>query len=242
MVIPAEVRDDARAACMRAAEEFCRAASESVRARGRFDAALSGGSTPRALYALLADPTRPFRRRVPWSRVHAFWGDERHVPPGDAQSNFGMAWRELISRVPIPVENVHRVPAELSDAAEAARVYERMLQGHFRGRVRFDLVLLGLGPDGHTASLFPKSTGLSERRRCACENWSPATKSWRITLTFPAINAARRAVFLVCGEEKAGVVRRVFSGDRRLPAARVRPSQGSLLWILDREAASRITK
>lgn len=229
-----EVFEDRDQALRRSAEEFRSLALSSVRARGRFDVALAGGSTPKGLYALLA--REPFRARIPWSRTYFFWGDERHVPPDDSESNFRMAWESLLSKVTIPSGNVHRVPSEMRNVAEAAALYERVLRDHFGAKPRFDLVLLGLGPEGHTASLFPGSAALKERRRWVRENWVKKLHAWRITLSLPVINAAKNVVFLVAGEEKAAAVRGALTGSE-MPAGRVRPSQGKLLWILDREAA-----
>jgi len=227
----------------RAADEVARRAEASVATRGRFAIALSGGSTPRRLYALLADPGEPFRARVPWGRTHVFFGDERHVHPDHPDSNYGMARAALLAKVPLPPGNVHRIRSEDPDADAAARDYERVLRdavGPGSGEPpRLDLVLLGLGTDGHTASLFPGTDALEEERRLVVAPWVERLRSRRITLTLPALDAARAVVFLVSGAEKAERVAEVLEGGgAALPAARVRPDDGELVWLLDAPAAS----
>ena len=221
--LPTLVRaPDAAALCWAAAEEVEHRAKEAVAARGAFTLALSGGSTPRALYELLADPTRPFRGRMPWTAVHAFFGDERAVPPDHPQSNYRMASEALLARVPLA--SVHRIEGERG-AEEAAARYEEDLQRHFGAAAVpvFDLVLLGLGTDGHTASLFPGSPVLQERIRWVAASRGPPPVAERVTLTLPVLGAARAAVFLVSGRDKAGPLRRLLrpSPDENIPAARV---------------------
>jgi 6-phosphogluconolactonase len=232
---------DARALAREAAGRFSSLARNAVAARGRFSAVLSGGSTPRILYRMLAE--EPFRSQTPWDHVHLFWGDERCVPPHDAGSNFRMADEALLSRVPIPAENVFRIQGEL-DADSAAVAYSRTLEEFFCGlQSRFDLVLLGLGQDGHTASLFPGSPALDEMERLVV----PATAYYqdrpaqRVTLTRPAINSARDVLFLVAGESKAEIVKAVLEGQAdHLPARRIEPAAGLLTWLLDSAAASQL--
>lgn len=207
--------------------------------QGAFTIALSGGSTPRRLYELLALP--PHRDAFPWARVHWFWGDERFVPHDDAQSNYRMVREALLSRAPIPTANVHPVPTEGTTPAEAAAAYERTLQSFYGAaalapdRPLFDVVFLGLGPEGHAASLFPGTAILEERR-----HWVGAVigakSEPRITLTYPALDSCREMVFLVAGEEKRSILDRLFGGDASLPAARLQP-QGALRFFLDRAAA-----
>ncbi len=229
-----------------AAEVFIRRAAEAIRSSGRFCVALSGGSTPRGLYALLA--AEPDAARVDWPRVHVFWADERCVPPSDPASNHRMARELLLDRVPVPGSNVHRIRGE-DDPAEAAAAYERELREAFStpagpprpapGR-RFDLVLLGLGDDGHTASLFPGRAALEETTRWVIAHHVAAVAAWRITLTPPVINAAADVVFLVSGREKAAILQRVIEGPYRpaeLPAQRVAPRDGCLRWLADAAAA-----
>jgi 6-phosphogluconolactonase len=230
-----------------AADLFVDIADEASRARGRVTVALAGGSTPRRLYALLADPAQPHRHRGPWAVCHFFWGDERHVPPDHPESNAGMALDAMISRLPIPETQVHRIPAERPDAAAAAREYERVLREFF-GDVPFpvfDLVLLGMGADGHTASLLPGTDAVREKTRWVAATWVEKFKSFRITLTAPAINRARHVIFMVAGSDKAAAVRDVLEGPpdaERLPAQLIRPTSGSLTWLLDRAAAAALSK
>lgn len=232
---------DPPALAREAAQRFTDLAREAVESRGRFSVALSGGSTPGGLYRLLAQD--PFRRQVPWQQVHLFWADERSVPPDDPESNYRLAREALIDRVPIPAGNVHRVQGELEPGA-AARAYERDLSDYFCGpRTRFDLVLLGLGGDGHTASLFPGSDALqeSDRLALAVEAHYEGRPASRVTLTLPAINSARHVWFLVTGSAKAGIVRAVLEGEGSdLPAQQIRPTAGALIWLLDSGAASQL--
>jgi 6-phosphogluconolactonase len=228
-----------------AAEEIARSATSAIDAidsHGRFTIALSGGSTPKPVYRRLAE--EPYRDRIDWHRVHVFWGDERHVPPDHPESNFGMAHDALLSRVPLPAGNVHRIRAEKPDAQRAADDYAWTLRSAFdldEGQwPRFDLVLLGIGADGHTASLFPGSDALRERERLVVAPWVSTLSAFRITLTAPVFNRAACALFLVSGEEKAEALRSVLEGDLqpdRFPAQLVRPDDGKLLWLADRAAA-----
>jgi len=227
----------------RAAEEFCRRAEEAS-ARGIFSVVLSGGSTPRRLYALLASKSEPYRARVPWEKTHFFWSDEREVPPSDSRSNYRMAREAMLARAQVPRRNVHRILAEHPSVLKAAQDYEEELRSFFRleegQRPRFDLVLLGLGAEGHTASLFPASAALSETRRLAAACWVPQLRAHRITLTPLALNGAACVIFLVSGKEKAAALKAVLEGERRpdaLPAQAVRPSSGELLWFVDAAAA-----
>jgi len=221
------------------ADEISSLIAEVLRARDRFAWALSGGSTPRDLYRLLASD--PFRERLPWHAIHFFWGDERHVPPDHAESNFRMAREAMLDAVPVPASNVHRIAAEDPDAERAARLYEAELRSFFalaEGEwPRFDLVLLGLGKDGHTASLFPGSAAVRERERLVVAPWGEAQQAFRITLTPPVLSHARRALFLVSGAEKAAALRAVLEGERdpdRYPAQAV---EGNRWWRVDRAAA-----
>jgi 6-phosphogluconolactonase len=222
-----------------AADEISSYILDALRANDRFAWALSGGSTPRALYRLLA--SEPCRERLPWHAIHFFWGDERHVPPDHAESNFRMARETMLDAVPVPPENIHRIAAEEPDAARAALLYEAELRSFFaltKGEwPRFDLVLLGLGKDGHTASLFPGSAAVRERERLVVAPWVEAQQAFRITLTPPVLSHARRALFLVSGAEKAAALRAVVEGERdpdRYPAQAV---EGNRLWLVDRAAA-----
>ena len=241
-----EILSDGDALAARAADLFAQAAQEAAAARGRFAVALSGGASPQPLYRLLA--RQQFTQKVPWRRVHLYWGDERCVPPDDAASNYGLAERLFIRHVPVLAENVHRVHGE-EGAERAAAAYEQELRA-LAARERpvselpvFDLVLLGLGADGHTASLFPHSPALEEVERLAVATEAPGG-SPRVTVTFPVIGAARRVWFIVGGADKAGMVAEVLEGLRvpkAVPAQAVAPVKGSLSWLLDEAAASELS-
>ena len=215
-----------------AAELFVAKSGEAVAQRGFATIALSGGSTPKLLYQLLADPNEPFREQVPWSRIHFFWADERHVPPDHPESNYRMANEAMLAHVPVTRANVHRIMSENPNAEEAADQYEEVLPP------RLDLILLGLGTDGHTASIFPGSEVLHETKRLVVAPWVEKLKSYRITMTLPLINNAASVVFLVSGAEKAEIVKKVLQGPKQYPAQEVRPVE--LRWLLDREAASKL--
>ena len=237
---------DATALYQAAAEVFVRAATEAVRTADRFTVALAGGSTPRGLYGLLADPTH--RDRIAWNSVHVFWGDERHVPPDHADSNFRMANEALLTRVPVDPSQVWRIKGEYPDPSQAAAEYERKLRDVFGLRAgqlpRFDLVLLGMGDDGHTASLFPGTAALGERQRLVVANRVPKFNTDRITLTAPVINNAASVMFLVQGADKAPALKAVLESPfepERLPAQLIRPDTGRLLWIVDQSAAGLLT-
>lgn len=229
---------DAAALAREAVEEFSRCAEAAVAAHGRFTVALSGGNTPRAVYTLLVAEKRD---SLPWDKIFVFFGDERHVPPDDPDSNYRMANEALLSRVPIPAENVFRIQAELP-AAVAAQKYENSLREFFKLQAgswpHFDLVFLGLGDDGHTASLFPGSAALNENDRLVVANRVDKFAAYRITFTFPVLNHAAEALFLVSGAGKAAILREVLQSERAIyPAGLVRLEQGRILWIVDKEAA-----
>jgi len=224
-----------------AATEFVRQAKEAVQAKGVFTVSLSGGSTPKSLYTLLADDAS-LRAAVPWNQVHFFWGDERHVPPDHPESNYRMAHEAMLTKVPVPPANVHRIKGEYPQAGHAADEYEQTLREFFHPAAgqfpRFDLLLLGIGPDGHTASLFPGTAALHEQARLAVANWVDKFNAYRITLTLPVLNSAANIVFLVSGGEKAETLRAVLHGEPgRLPAQLINPTRGTLLWLVDRQAA-----
>jgi 6-phosphogluconolactonase len=243
---PVEVFEDTEALMRAAAAAWIRCAAEAIHTSGRFLVALSGGSTPRRMYALLA--AEPHAPRVDWARVHVFWSDERCVPPTDPASNYRMAREALLEHVPVPEANVHRMRGEL-DPAVAAAVYETELRRAFAtpegppsaapGR-RFDLVLLGLGEDGHTASLFPGTAALREVSKWVTAHSVAAQPAWRITLTLAVIDAAAEVAFLVSGAEKAAILQRVLESCGRrdeLPAQRIAPRAGRLRWLVDAAAA-----
>jgi 6-phosphogluconolactonase len=219
-----------------AAQRFADAASDAVQSHGEFVVALSGGATPRSLYARLAAP--PYLSSVPWSLVRVFWSDERCVPPDHAASNYRMAREALLDHVPIPPEHVHRIRGE-DDPVVAAKAYERTLRTVLRG-ARIDLVLLGLGDDGHTASLFPGAPDVPDGEAWVVARYHAASSLWRVTLTPVLINAAAEVVFLVSGEAKAAIVHRVLEGPRQpqeLPAHLIEPADGRMRWLLDAAAA-----
>jgi len=225
-----------------AAEEVIRSASDAVAKRGRFTIALSGGSTPRNLYTLIAANAST---TLPWNQMFFFWGDERHVPPDSPDSNYRMAKESLLSKVPIPPANIFPVPAENPDAAQVAEVYEQTLRRFFAvapGEFpRFDLILLGMGPDGHTASLFPETAALQEKSRLVVANWVEKLGGSRITFTLPLLNAARCIAFLVSGTDKAAALHEVLEGNapaEKYPSRLVQPREGKLIWFVDRAAAS----
>lgn len=224
-----------------AARHFVARSLEAVAIRGSFTVALSGGSTPRSLYEVLADPEEPFRALVPWSDIHFFWSDERHVPPNHPESNYRMAYEAMLSHVPVSEANVHRIRSENPDAAAAAQAYEEELIEVTKASLpRLDLILLGLGNDGHTASIFPGSDVVHETKRLVAAPWIEQLKTYRITMTLPLINNAASVLFLVSGSEKAEIVKEVLEGPKRYPAQEVRPGSGDLIWLLDREAAGKL--
>ena len=216
-------------------------ANEAIASRGRFTIALAGGSTPKATYALLAE--QPYRDAVDWTRIHIYFGDERCVPPSDVQSNFRMASDALLDRVPIPRGQIHRMRGE-DDPARAASSYADEIRRDLGAAPIFDCVLLGMGPDGHTASLFPGSDPCTETERLARAVYANAFAMWRITLTPTVFNAARHILFAVTGAEKADALRVIRLGHAEptsYPAAAIAPSDGTLTWLLDRMAAGEDT-
>jgi 6-phosphogluconolactonase len=228
-----------------AAEEVIRSATDAVAKRGRFTIALSGGSTPRNLYTLIAANAST---TLPWSQMFFFWGDERHVPPDSPDSNYRMAKETLLSKVPIPPANIFPVPAENPDAGQVAEAYEQTLRKFFAvapGEFpRFDLILLGMGPDGHTASLFPETAALQEKSRLVVANWVEKLGGSRITFTLPLLNSARCVAFLVSGTDKAAALHEVLEGNApadKYPSRLVQPSEGKLIWFVDRAAASELS-
>lgn len=229
---------DLGAVAAEAADRFVESARTAIEARGTFRVALSGGTTPNAVYPLLRSAPRV--GRVDWSRVEFFWGDERAVPPDDPDSNFGTAYRMFISQLPgVRPEAVHRMQGEGPDLDASALAYETELRLAFGARgdrpPEFDLIWLGLGPDGHTASIFAGSSAVRVTDRWVVANWVPSRQMWRLTLTYPVIDAAREVVFLATGENKANAIRHIRSGRSPLPAARVRARR--LVWLIDAAAA-----
>jgi 6-phosphogluconolactonase len=246
MTSPREVRilADANGIAHTAAAEFLEAAREALQEKDSFRVALSGGSTPRALYELLS--TNPLlQAMVPWSKMEIFFGDERHVPPDNAESNYRMASEAMLAKAPVDAKQVHRIQGEMANAEDAAEEYEKELRASFRleaGQLpRFDLVLLGMGPEGHTASLFPGTKALGAERRLVVRNWVGKLYTDRITLTSPVLNNAVRVIFLVHGREKAPALKAVLEGPyepEQLPAQMIQPKNGRVLWLVDSTAAS----
>jgi 6-phosphogluconolactonase len=232
------VYDNLEALSRAAAGLFSERAERAVVGHGRCAVLLAGGETPRRTYELLAE--EPLRNRVPWEQLHIFWGDERCVPPDDPRSNARMACRVLLDRVPVPARQIHPIHGD-RDPRQAADEYEALLRRFFAGAPpRFDLVLLGLGADGHTASLFPGSSVLKEWERWTSATRRPGEEIDRVTLTVPIINQAELIVFLVAGADKAAVLHEVVDEEpdpRHRPARMIRAEQGELRWLVDKAAA-----
>lgn len=237
------VLPDLNTLSVRAAEMAAGIINEAVRRRGRCTLVLSGGSTPIPLHQLLAST---YRAAIPWSQVDVFWGDERYVPPDDVRSNYRMARQTLLDLVPCPAANVHPMPTHFSDPDVAARDYQATLERYWKdAEPQFDLVLLGMGPEGHTASLFPGSVVLDEAIRWVVASTVPAEPPQRLTLTFPAFARSAHIHFLVSGVDKAAALSHVLSGRADplvYPAAGIQPAQGPVVWWLDRDAASALTR
>ncbi len=242
ILVGADIEETMRIAAGQFAGLARRAASEN----GSFNVALSGGDTPRYLFQLLA--AEPFAGLIPWNCIHFFWGDERNVPPGDPASNYSMARELLLSQVPVPPAHIHRIPTGGGTAVEAADLYERILREKLpvdHGLPRLDYNLLGLGANGHTASLFPGRPTLHEHERLVVADHVDEVNSWRVTLTAPVLNNAAQITFLVIGEDKASVVHKVLEGPRNpeaVPAQLIAPTNGTLTWILDQSAGSQLTR
>jgi len=242
------VLPDAAAIANRCAQKFVEIATAAAKEKGSFDVALAGGSTPKLLYSLLVNEP-DLRSRIPWDKMHVFFGDERHVKPDHADSNFRMATESLISKSPLKPEQVTRIKGEYPEAEDAAKEYEQYLRTRYKlaeGQFpRFDLVLLGMGSEGHTLSIFPGTKALRENRRIAVHNWVGKVLMDRITLTAPAVNNAANVIFMVTGADKApaltAVLERSYEPDQ-LPAQLIQPTNGSLLWLVDTAAGSLLTR
>jgi len=237
-----QIFEDTKALAQAAADHFVAASEEAIENRGRFTVALAGGSTPQETYSRLSDPM--LATKVSWRNVHLFWGDERCVPPEHPDSNYRMARKTMIQKVPIPQANVHRIQGEL-DPDLAAEAYVEELQSVFDSeeRPRFDLIFLGLGEDGHTASLFPGSLALRETELWVLAVFSEALQAWRVTLTPPVLNAARQLSFLVSGKSKAERLQEVLEGEPQpepLPAQLIQPLNGQVTWLVDKAAAAKL--
>ena len=240
------VVDDAVALSFKAAEIWVGCMREALSRKAQFSVALSGGSTPKALFSLLVED-ESFKNSIPWDKIHFFWGDERHVPPQDEQSNFRMANEMMLARAHVPAQNIHRIRTEQSEPARVAQEYETELLKFFKlttGQLPvFDFILLGLGPDGHTASLFPETRALFEENHLVVANWVETFQAHRITLTAPVLNNADTIVFLISGHEKAEILQQIAEGGYhpdRLPAQLIRPTHGRLIWLVDQAAAGKL--
>lgn len=236
-----EVVEDPDELALAAAQWIVRAIQARLQVAELFSLVLAGGSTPKALYQHLAH--LPYAREIEWARLHIFWGDERCVPPDHLHSNYRMARQALLEHVPVPPEQIHRMRGELPPA-EAAQAYANELVQFFGDRQpQFDLILLGMGADGHTASLFPHSAALKESQRWVVANYVSSQESWRITLTIPAINAGQKILFLVRGADKADTLQRVLEGlfqPEELPAQYIQPAAHIPHWLVDSAAASQL--
>jgi 6-phosphogluconolactonase len=225
---------------------FSDAAVKAATDRGIARIAISGGTTPKSMFQLLADPAEPFLKQVPWDRIELYWVDERCVPPDNAESNYRMTKEALLSKVPLAAERVHRMEGELEPEVAAAR-YESVIRNTFKlegaETPAFDLILLGMGDDGHTASLFPHTEALNEMSHIVVPNHVPQKDAWRITLTWPVINQGREVAFLIEGEAKAQVLQEVFLGPYQpetYPSQIIRPASGQLTLLLDAAAAAKL--
>ena len=233
---------DPTAMAKRAAQEFLQCATSAASARGVFTVALTGGSTPKPLYSLLATDS-VFRAQLPWDKMRIYFGDERSVPPDHSDSNFRMANEAMLSKVPLKPEQIFRIKGEYKDTERAAQEYEQTLRSSFRieaGQLpRFDLVLLGMGNEGHVASLFPGTKATRETKRLVVRNWVGKLFTERITLTFPVLNNAANVFFMIAGQDKALAVKAVLEGPQepeQLPAQGIVPTNGKTLWLLDSAA------
>ena len=238
-----QIFPEAGALTRRAAEEFLKSVAEAVAQKGAFTVALAGGSTPKALYSQLAD--EPLRSQIPWEKLHFFFGDERHAPPDGAESNFRMANEALFSKGAIKPEQITRIKGEYADTEKAALEYEQALRAYFKLKVgeypRFDLVLLGMGEEGHTLSLFPGTKALHATDRIVVRNWVGKLYTERITLTATAANHASRVIFMVTRADKAPALKAVLEGPyepEQLPAQLIQPASGKLLWLVDQAAGA----
>jgi 6-phosphogluconolactonase len=240
------VLPDPAAVTRRAAEEFLKSVQEAAAEKGSFTVALAGGSTPKALYAMISDDPA-YRSQIPWSKIHFFFGDERHAPPDSQESNFHMANESLFSKGLVKQEQITRIKGEYADTEKAALEYEQALRAYFKLKdgeyPRFDLVLLGMGEEGHTLSLFPGTKALHATNRIVVRNWIGKLFTERITLTVPAANQANRVIFCVTRSDKALALKAVLEGPyepEQLPAQFIQPVNGKLLWLVDQDAGSKL--
>lgn len=241
-----QILPDAAAIARRAAEQIVESAAAAVKERGVFTISLAGGSTPKTLYTLLAtDPV--FRSKMPWDKTQFFFGDERHVPPDDSESNFRMANESMLSKLSLKPDQVLRIKAENEDAEKAAKEYEQTLRLWFKlsdGQLpRFDVLLLGMGDEGHTLSLFPGTKALHDNGRLVMSNWVGKFFTTRITTTAPVASNAALVIFMITKADKALALKAVLEGPyepEQLPSQLIQPKSGKLLWLVDTTAASKL--
>jgi 6-phosphogluconolactonase len=238
------ISDSPEEMAVQGANIFAERAKASVNTRGKFFVALSGGSTPRPMHRLLIQ--EPYRSEIPWGQMHVFWADERCVPSTDPASNFGAAQRDFIHQAPIPAGQIHPMPGEMAPEVGALKYQDDLVSSFQLGKGElpvFDVIFLGVGADGHTASLFPRQKSLNEKEKMVAAVEGGESDVSRLTMTLPVINNAKEIVFLACGKEKAAVVKSIIEGgDQWLPAQKVAPVNGVLTWLLDRDAASLLSK
>ncbi len=238
-----KILDDPASVAEAAADLFVEKAQEAINERGKFSVALTGGNSPKQTYNLLTESPRT--EMIPWENIHLFWGDERYVPHNDSRSNVGMAYKQLIDHIPVPAGNVHPVPY-LESAEKSAETYQEDLKSFFRDDFPvFDLVYLGLGTNGHTASLFPNTLVLREKKRWYASLYLEEQQMYRTTLTIPAISHARTIAFIVFGENKADIVKGILEGPEQpdeWPAQYITGGNGNVLWLVDRAAAKELSR
>jgi 6-phosphogluconolactonase len=242
-----QVLDSASSIAEAGALHFVRICNSSVKANGKFSVVLSGGSTPKGMLSLLASDE--YKKQVPWDKCHFFWGDERSVPPTHADSNFKMATDALLSHIPANPAQIYRMEAEKADINQAAQEYQNKIATFFNipnsgSPPQFDLLYLGMGPDGHTASLFPGTTALGEKSRWVVPNFVPKFNTNRMTFTYPMINQAKNIIFLVAGKDKVSALKEVLQGEPALetyPSQGINPIHGSLLWLLDADSSAELS-
>jgi 6-phosphogluconolactonase len=239
-----QVLDSASSVAEAGALHFVRICNSSIKTNGKFSVVLSGGSTPKGMLSLLASDE--YKKQVPWDKCHFFWGDERSVPPTHADSNFKMATDALLSHIPANPAQIYRMEAEKADINQAAQEYQNKIAAFFNVPnsgcpPQFDLLYLGMGPDGHTASLFPGTTAQSEKSRWVVPNFVPKFNTNRMTFTYPMINQAKNIIFLVAGKDKVSALKEVLQGEPALetyPSQGINPIHGSLLWLLDADSSA----
>jgi len=239
-----QILDSAFSVAETGALHFIRICNASIKANGKFSVVLSGGSTPKGMLSLLA--TDEYKKQVPWDKCHFFWGDERSVPPSHNDSNYKMATDALLSHIPIASGQIYRMEAEKEDIHQAAQEYQNKIAAFFNipnagSPPQFDLLYLGMGPDGHTASLFPDTSALNEKNKWVTPNFVPKFNTYRLTFTYPIINQAKNVIFLVAGKDKVPALKEVLQGKPDIetyPSQGINPVSGSLLWLLDVDASS----